>query len=133
DAGHLVGTDRRPDPAAADRDAALHFAGGDRPGERDDVVGVVVARVEPARTKVDHLMPLRPQPGEQLLFQPEPAMVSCDPQAHAPLPPDRWLPPSTVQGAESIEFEQGCGTMPTWDDQLASAVPLRDSPGLRPQ
>ena len=43
DTRDFVGAHRRADAAAADRDAAFHFLGGHRPGERNDEVRIVVA------------------------------------------------------------------------------------------
>src|SRR5207253_2922914 len=55
DARHLVGCDARPHAAAADRHAAVNLAPCHGPGQRDDVVRIVIVLIERGRTEIDYL------------------------------------------------------------------------------
>lgn len=53
---YLVGAHRRADPAAADREAAIHFLSYHRSGQGNDEVGIVVVVVQCVRAKIDDLV-----------------------------------------------------------------------------
>ena len=57
DSRYLVCTDRRSDAAAADGYAAFDRPCRHSPGERDDEVGIVVARIQLLGAEVDDLVP----------------------------------------------------------------------------
>jgi hypothetical protein len=52
----LVGGHGSPDATAADDDAPVHFASRHSAGERNDVVGIVVVRIERRSTEVHYLV-----------------------------------------------------------------------------
>src|SRR5208337_3428284 len=72
---YLIGGHGSPDAAAADDDPAVDLAARHGAGERDDVVGVVVVRIELRGTEVPHLVARLAQPRNQPLLHIESAMV----------------------------------------------------------
>ena len=56
DARHLVGGDRSAHAAAANGDAAIHRAGGNRAGQWHDKIRIVIVRLRPGVSKIGHLM-----------------------------------------------------------------------------
>jgi hypothetical protein len=81
-AWNLVRTHRGANSAAADRYATLDISGGDRAGQRNDEIGVVVGRIHDMRAEIDYLMSRRAQLGDELLFQAEPAVIRRNTNAH---------------------------------------------------
>ncbi len=82
DAWNLVGADRRPDAAAADRDAAIDGTRRHSMAERDNKVRIVVVRAQTTRAEVDNLMSSRAELGDQFFLQAEPAVIGGDADAH---------------------------------------------------
>ena len=76
DAGSLVCTDRCSNAAAADGHAALDLPCRDSPGERSDIVRIVVVEAQALRTKIDNLMASRPELDDQFLLQAISAVIS---------------------------------------------------------
>src|SRR5258708_7656309 len=86
DPRNLARTDRRADSAAADSQAAFHLSGSNRLSERDDEVGIIVARIETVRPEIDHLMPLLAKVSHQLFLQAKSTVIGCNSYAHVMLP-----------------------------------------------
>jgi len=80
---HLVGAHRCPDTAAADRDAAIHLARNHRFAKRDNIVGVIVARIQAVSTEVNYLMSRSADFGNQLFLQSESTVICGNAYAHA--------------------------------------------------
>src|SRR5271157_4907207 len=77
---YLVGGHGSPDAAAADDDPTVDLAARHDAGERDDVVGVVVVRIELRGTEVPHHVARLAQPCNRPLLHIESTMVGgkCD-------------------------------------------------------
>src|SRR5580693_2740358 len=80
--GDLISADLGADAAAAYGDAALHLAGRNGAGERNDEIGIIVAWDEAVRAEVDDFMPGRLETAKQIFFQTESAVIGCDSYAH---------------------------------------------------
>src|ERR1700722_13255953 len=65
---NLVGADTGADTASADRDTALHLAGGYCSTEGDDEIGIVVGGRQAVRSEIDDLMSRRPQTTNQIFL-----------------------------------------------------------------
>ena len=78
----LIGTDRSPDTAAADRNTALHLSGNDRMGQRNNVVGIVIVMAKLMGPEVYNLMPGSLKLGYQLFLEFESPMVGCKSYEH---------------------------------------------------
>jgi hypothetical protein len=68
DAGNLVGGDAGADAAAAERHATLDLARGERSGQGNDEIGIVVREVKRMRAEVKDFVPgtsqtVTPKPG----------------------------------------------------------------------
>src|SRR6516164_1346754 len=79
---HLVGAHRRADAAAADRDAAIDFAGDDGLAERHDEVGIIVIGNQGVRTEIRHLMARRANATDQFFLQSKTAVIRGNSNAH---------------------------------------------------
>jgi len=87
--GYLVGGDGGAHPAGAQGDAALDLPGGDRPGQGDHEVGIVVFGIEMRRAEVQHLVPLAGKGLAQPLLEGEAAVVRRDAKERHHLSPPR--------------------------------------------
>jgi hypothetical protein len=85
DAPHLVGAHRRAHAATADCHSAFNLVGGDGPGERDDVVGIVIALAQAMSAEIDDLIPRSAKPAEQFFLQTKPAVIGGNTNAHSSL------------------------------------------------
>jgi hypothetical protein len=74
-ASNLVGADGRPHTASAKRYSAINFGGGHSSGQRDHVIGIIVAWARLKSPEVDDLIGSFAEQIPDLLFQNEPAMV----------------------------------------------------------
>src|SRR5215469_11059843 len=83
DAWNFVRANRRPHPTTADRNAAFYFPSSHRPSQRNDKVGVVVARRQRGRAILNYLVPRRAKIVNQLFLQVKPAVISGDSYSHA--------------------------------------------------
>jgi hypothetical protein len=81
-AGDLVGNNARADAAAANRDPPFDIARSDRSGEGNDIVWIVVLRVQQGGAEVEDFMPLGAQRLGDLGLQREAAVVGGDPDAY---------------------------------------------------
>src|SRR5229473_7450160 len=86
DTRNFVRTHRGADSAAADSQATFHLSGRNRLSERDDEVGIIVARIETVRPEIDHLMPLFAKVSHQLFLQAKSTVIGCNSYAHVMLP-----------------------------------------------
>jgi hypothetical protein len=78
----LIGTDRSPDTAAADRNTALHLTGHDSMSQRNNVVGIVIVMAKLMGPEVYNLMPGSLKLGYQLFLEFESPMVGCKSYEH---------------------------------------------------
>src|SRR5262245_43637000 len=85
DAGNLVATDGRADPASADGDSALNRAVSHRAGQGNDEVRVVVVRVQAVSAEIHDLVPEPTKAAAQIPFPVESAVIAGDAKAHARL------------------------------------------------
>lgn len=76
--GDLIGRDAGADPAAADGDAAVHLPGGDRPGQWNHKIRIVIIRLQAVVSKVDHVMTGLAQKYHKLLLQLKATVVRRD-------------------------------------------------------
>src|SRR5437870_1058642 len=79
---YLVCADRRADAAAADRHPALDRPRRHSASERDDEVGIIVARVQAMRAEIDDLMPRLAEMSNQFFLQAKPTMIRGNSHAH---------------------------------------------------
>jgi hypothetical protein len=77
DTGDFVGGYGGTDPAAADQDAPLRFAGNHCPGNRHSEIRIIVLRVKCAGAKVSHRVPAS-EPGNKLVLKHKTAVVRAD-------------------------------------------------------
>ena len=68
DTRNFVCADGSADAAAADCHAAFHVPGSNRLGERDDEVGVVIARIQAVSSDIDYLVPSFAKMSNQLFL-----------------------------------------------------------------
>ncbi len=54
--GHFVRGDGHPNPAATDAHAAIHRPGGNRPGQRDYKIWIIVVRLQLAVAKIGYFI-----------------------------------------------------------------------------
>jgi hypothetical protein len=92
---NLVGTNRRPHAASANRHSSLHISSRYGVGKRDDVVGIVIARIQFMSAEIDDSMSCGAEFGDELFFQSKSAVIAGDPCEHVLLP--------FVAGAHSLE------------------------------
>jgi hypothetical protein len=78
----LVGANRRPNAAAANGDAAIHFARHDGLSERNNEVGIIVVRSQRVSAEVHDFMARRANPGNQFFLQTKPAVIGGNANAH---------------------------------------------------
>jgi hypothetical protein len=79
---NLIRAHRRANPAATDSDSALHLSGGYGLGQRDDIVGIVIALVRTKSSEIDDLMTRSAKPAEQFLLQSKSTMIGGNSNAH---------------------------------------------------
>jgi hypothetical protein len=60
----------------------FHLPGRNCLSERDDEVGIVIARIETVGSHVDHFMPCFDKVSDQLFLQAKSTMVGSNPHAH---------------------------------------------------
>src|ERR1700676_5242290 len=65
----FVRTHRSPHAAAADSHSALDLPSGHIAGERDDEIGIIIARVKSMRPEIDDLMPRLAETSNQFFLQ----------------------------------------------------------------
>jgi len=75
-AGHLVGGDRGAHSAAANGYASIHLAARDSTCQRNDKIRIVIVRLRPEVSEIDHIMTGLAQHAGQMLLQFKTAMVS---------------------------------------------------------
>ena len=80
--GNFIRRDGRSHAAAAEGYSTVHLSGGDRPGEGDDEVGVVIFGVHLMCAEVHDLVSRATQRLRYLPFQGKASMVRCDSHAH---------------------------------------------------
>ena len=61
------------------------FSALQRPGERDDEIGIVVVLVQAMSAEIDDLMPRRAELGDEFLLQAKSAMIGGNSYAHTSL------------------------------------------------
>src|SRR5271166_846391 len=88
DAPDFVGAHGRTNAAAADRDAAFHFARGHRLREGHHVAGIVVFRVQRIGAEILDLMTRCMELRDESFFQREPTVICRN--AHAHVRSSRW-------------------------------------------
>ena len=79
----LVGTYRRPNAAAADREAAIHFPRYHRSREWNDKVGIVVVGAQRVSAEINDFMAGSAELSNQLLLQTKSAVVGGNSYAHS--------------------------------------------------
>jgi hypothetical protein len=82
DSRYLIGANRRPDAAAADGHPALDLSRRHSPGQGDDEVRIIVARIQGMGSEIDDLMPRRAKMSNQFFLQAKPTMVRSNSDAH---------------------------------------------------
>jgi len=87
----LVGTNRSPHAAAANCQTSLHFSGRYAPCQRYDKIGIIIVQDQLTGAEIDYFMFCFTQLGGQLLLQLEPAVVTCDSNAHDEIPSSRFV------------------------------------------
>src|SRR3974377_1391902 len=78
----LVGAHRRPDRAAADRKAAIHFPRYHRSGQGNDEVGIVVVGAQRVSAEINDLVARRAEWRNQPLLKTKSAVISGNSYAH---------------------------------------------------
>lgn len=86
--GYLVCGNRRADTAAAQSDPARNVPTGDRAGERNNEIRVVVVVLGMVGSEVDDLVTGFAQRSRYLLLESEAAMIGGNPDAHHELAED---------------------------------------------
>ena len=80
---YLVGTHRRPDAAAADREAAIHLPRYHRSRKWNDKVGIVVVGAQRVSAEINDFMAGSAELSNQLLLQTKSAVVGGNSYAHS--------------------------------------------------
>jgi hypothetical protein len=107
---NLVGTNRRPHAATANRHSSLHISSRYGVRKRDDVAGTVIARVPFRSAEFDDFMSCGAELGNELFLQSKPAVIGSDPYEHAVLPFMAGSQPGSCRCSwSSSESFSGCG------------------------
>jgi hypothetical protein len=86
DARNFVGTHRGTDAAAADSHTPLHASGNNRPGQRDNEVGIVIAGINLESADVNQFMAGFAKMGDQFFLQRKSGVIRGNPHSHV-MPP----------------------------------------------
>ena len=86
---HLIRTNRGSHPAAANGDAALHFARCHCASQGKNIIRIIVPGSEAMRSEIHHLMTSSTQSPDEFLFQGESSVIRGNSDFHDSLMPDR--------------------------------------------
>src|SRR5580692_2244042 len=107
---NLVGTNRCPHAAPANRHSPVHISSRHRARKRDDVAGIVIVGIPFMSAEIDDFMGGCTELGDKLFFQRKPAVIGSDPYEHALLPFVAGSQPGSCRSSwSSSEFFSGCG------------------------
>jgi hypothetical protein len=87
---NFVGADGCPHATAAERNSAINCAGSNGPGQRDNVIRVIISGAQVLRAEVCDLETRPVQEPSYLLLQRKAAVVLCNSYAHYAFSFSRW-------------------------------------------
>jgi len=78
----FIGTDRGPHTTATNRNTPLHLTSNHCSGQRRDIIGVIIARIQLMSPEVDNFMTRSFQLGDELLLEFKSAVICCKSYTH---------------------------------------------------